>query len=217
MSEQATIEIKDTDGTLATIAVNRILFFWQKIIGAERRLVTQIVYGTDLRDPPIMPERGSVDLARECPPPDICLEGDSNLNTIRYRRWWDVESRNVIDTPISLDAVRDLILSVAASIKFVTLHRAYTREDSRVLFPYPLPPKMLLDMIQTHKRCRLMDIEELRVSRMKEESLRERAAGGGSVVDDFPHWILGTHGTDAILITESTDQITRAIAAVPLE
>ena len=138
-------------------------------------------------------------------PSDIWLEAASPF--FRISRYWAVKDRTAVDTDLSLDEVRDLILSVSPAHQFVTLHRVHTREDSRVLIPFPT----LLLCFEAASEKMACTSEKDRLELFGYVLGRMGCAGGDGLVDDFPYGFLATYDRFGIQLAETHEQVQKAI------
>jgi len=192
------------------IPVDQILFFYQKIIGKERRLVTQIIWAPDKRYAVWVLEHTDVNS-----PKMDSIQPSLDAHDLHEYKFKMVESRATTLTA-TVDEVRDMITKAAPGTKFAELHRAYTRADSRVIL---LCPSQVTDAFQeydTKIKEHPWGLDEWQDDLIRQcQARRERytqSGGGGGIVDGFPHWWIGTFSNNGIYILEDLEQIIQAIA-----
>jgi len=190
-----------TVGFRERVPLDKILFFWQKIVGKDRTLLTQIVRTSS--------HRGSSNMCNclahiESHPKKIdCVRDEWSTDRLAY----NVER--------SLDEVSQMILKLNPSQKFVTLRRAYTNADNRVILPYPSPLTERFQEIFKNDDEHISGAYDWSdLSAFKDSvfaASRRFAAGGGGAVDGYPVWWLKTYDQQAIQLLDEDNEIRRAM------
>jgi len=192
------------------IPVDQILFFYQKIIGKERRLVTQIVWAPDKRYAVWVLEHMEINS-----PKMDAIQPSLDAHSLHDYKFKMMESR-VITLSSTVDEVRDMIAKAAPDTKFATLHRAYTRADNRVVLLCPSQVTEAFQKYDTKIKEHPWGLDDGHDDIIRHcQARRERyvqSGGGGGVVDDFPQWWIGTYFSNGIYILENLEQIIQAIA-----
>ena len=209
MQEKPTITISATNGSDVTILAERILFFWQKVVdlrpigkrnGSNQKwgLVTQIVYAT--RDN---------DNAQDDDEYQWKVDGrETMLNPLTcgcYAR--KNVYRAAVDTSTTLDRVQKALEAVLPTTPFLTLHRAHTNHDTRVVFPMPSPLLIFQGCIDF--------VESMDWTGDHIQTERISVVGGGGEVDGLTSWTLPTYDSYAIQLTDSTTAIYAAVKRLP--
>jgi hypothetical protein len=187
MTGTPTITIESVDKSEITFKASRILFFWQKIVVPDS-LVTQIVCTTD--------ECNHTDPQKFCQ-----YVYDIDPRTGPFNPDIPIRNRTVVDTPLTLDEMLEKIESLSTTpIPHLTAHRAFTRHDSRVVFPEAssFGKHLLMYMIYMFDRDRKHG-----ETRRGDYKGFARDGGGDGLVNDYPRWWLPTHDRFGIYLVDT--------------
>jgi len=231
-SKVEAITVEGTAGVFTTLDVSKILFFWQKVKEDKcyRQCVTQIVSLPDTFPSRQNKQRSEETAAhledascREAMPITMMswrIQKIHNLEGL-LEHGYDVRYASLTEIQSSLDETQNMISEASPTAKFITLHRAYTNEDDRVILPYPtLLTDTVLEIKRVESDLPYIDGEDLGWQACYQQSQqgfpqhRVLAAGGGGLVDGLPQTWLGVAGMFGIQLLKSIAEIGQAVEAV---